>query len=250
MLKIGKINYLNVYPIFEGLKKYCQFCEFVEGEPSKLNEMIYNGEIDVCPSSSVEYLKNREKYFLFDEFSISSRKKILSVILVLNNHIEEISNDTEIYLTPSSATSNSLVKIIFFEFYGKKPKFIMNSENIFNKKNQVLIGDNALNFYFRNSENFYIYDLAELWYNFTKLPFVFALWIVNRSFYEKNNELIEIFRKILKKSIRSYVIPKNYKDFKQEEIIEYFQYVDYNFSSIHRESLELFERLGKKWKIF
>lgn len=245
MLKVGIIDYLNIYPIYNHLKK-CQFCEFIFNHPSTLNRLIKSGKIDISPSSSLEYLKNKDLYYLFDEFSISSRKKILSVILYSDIPIEKVDDNTNIFLSPYSTTSNALIKIIFFEFFNKFPKFSQNnnSENMISK---VIIGDEALKVYF--SKKRYVYDLAEIWYNFTKLPFVFGLWIGNKDSYLKKQELFKIFYKILKKAIRGYKIPLSYKDFSQEQIENYFENIDYNLNETHKKSLKLFENLAKKWKI-
>ncbi len=249
MLKIGIIKYLNIYPIYSNILK-CDFCKFIYSEPSKLNLLLRKGEIDIAPSSSYEYLKNKNLYNFVENFSISSRQKIMSVILILEKEIHKIDKNDTIFLSPSSASSNTLLKIIFYEFYNKKPNFVLGEENKFFNKNQVIIGDNALEVYFNKEKlNYYIYDLAEIWYKFTGLPFVFALWIYNKNNLNDKIEYFEIFKKILKKSIRSYVIPDKYKNFTSEQIQEYFQNIDYEFKEVHKKSLNLYEELLKKWNL-
>ncbi len=251
MLKLGIIKYLNVYPVYEFLLSNCDFCNFIFDEPSKLNLMLRNGRIDISPSSSIEYLMYKDRYEIIEDFSISSRQKVMSVILALNKRINEIKEDDIIYLSPSSSTSNALLKVIFFEFYNVKPKFCEFEYNDFKNLNQLLIGDNALKLYFQKDRisNFFIYDLAEIWYEFTKLPFVFALWIGNKENINKKKELLKVFKKILRKANRSYKIPERYKDFKKEEIQVYFQNIDYEFNDKHKKSLNLFNKLIKKWNL-
>ncbi len=250
MLKIGKINYLNLYPVYEYLKN-CQFCEFIDGEPKQLNKKLRNGLIDISPSSTFEYLKFKKQYVPIGNFSVSSRDKVLSVIFISKKSIDKINEEDIIYLSPSSSSSNSLIKIIFFEFLNIKPFFKYSTKNQFENKNQILIGDNALYFFYDyyNKKKYYIYDLADLWYKFTKLPFVFALWIGNKVSLKNKKDLISIFEKLLKKAIRSYNIPSKYKNFTKEQIINYFQFINYEFSEIHQKSLNLYEKLLKKWKL-
>ena len=251
MLKLGIIKYLNVYPVYEFLLENCDFCNFVFDEPSKLNLMLRNGKIDISPSSSIEYLRYKDNYELVENFSISSRQKVMSVILALNKEINKIEENDIIYLSPSSSTSNALLKIIFFEFFKVMPKFSEFEYNDFKNLNQLLIGDNALKLYLQKEKisNFYVYDLAEIWYNYTKLPFVFALWIGNKENLKKKKEFLEVFKKILRKANRSYKIPQKYKDFKKEEIELYFQNIDYEFNDKHKKSLNLFFELLKKWNL-
>ena len=74
-LRIGKISYVNMYPIFHALEGEFRnpSYEFVEGYPSELNRMLRDGELDVSPSSSIEYLRHKDMYTYLDGHSVSSR---------------------------------------------------------------------------------------------------------------------------------------------------------------------------------
>ncbi len=245
MLKIGKINYLNVYPLYQNLKGF----NLISGEPSYLNRLIRVGEIDISPSSTFEYFQFPEKYFVVDNLSISSNKKVLSVLLLTYKPIEDIYHD-KIFLSSSSSTSNVLLQIIFYEFLNRgELKFESQKENLFEAgKNQLIIGDEALKIYFNKPSGCFIYDIAQIWENYTGLPFVFALWLVNRVSFEKRMKDINDFINIIVQNKLSYTIPSSYKDFTVSEIDEYFKYIDYNFSSKHKASLELFLKLSVKYK--
>jgi chorismate dehydratase len=249
MLKIGKIKYLNVYPFYAGLNDSCNDKIFIEGEPSYLNRLLYNGEIDISPSSSFEYFVNSEKYFIVKNLSISSLSEVLSVNLLLTNKIEDLDN-VEIYLSPASATSNMLVKVIFKEFFKNRDiNFKMLRQNQLVEKNHLLIGDAALEVYFSKPEGFYIYDVAKMWFEFTKLPFVFALWMINKHRAEKVREEINAFIDLLLRKKCSLVLPSKYKQFGSAEIKKYFEVIDYNLTDKHIDSLNLFGKLLYKHRI-
>jgi chorismate dehydratase len=84
-LKIGRFFYSNLFPIYYMLEKEadCSSYEFVEGVPSYLNREIREGRIDVSPSSSIEYLKNTDRYDLIEGHSISSMGPVGSVSSLL-----------------------------------------------------------------------------------------------------------------------------------------------------------------------
>jgi chorismate dehydratase len=83
MIRIGEINYLNVYPIFYFLKKEIaekgtelNFLMFKQGTPAFLNESLKNGVIDLSPSSSFYYIEHYGNSILCKDISISSKKKL------------------------------------------------------------------------------------------------------------------------------------------------------------------------------
>ena len=91
MIKIGEINYLNVYPIYYYLKKILNgenrnnFADFISGTPAFLNSKLQYGGIDISPSSSFYYISNYDNSYIFPNLSISSKKKVKSIYLFSNN---------------------------------------------------------------------------------------------------------------------------------------------------------------------
>lgn len=117
----------------------------------------------------------------------------------------------------------------------------------------LLIGDEALRYRKLNNGK-KAYDLANLWYQNTGLPFVFALWIVRREITNSENELypkyIQLKDRLLyaRKKCREYFseMLKNYylRDFMTEEEILYYwqENMDYELTEKHKESLNLFDK--------
>ncbi|MBI3591977.1 MAG: menaquinone biosynthesis protein [Nitrospirae bacterium] len=118
-LKIGKIPYANLFPIFYTLERGCDCSsyEFVEGVPSRLNKMLHAGEIDISPSSSIEYIKNQSLYRIIDNHSISSKGPVGSISLFTAKPVAEL-NGAVIYVSSQSETSVALLDIILRRFYG------------------------------------------------------------------------------------------------------------------------------------
>jgi chorismate dehydratase len=183
-LSIGHIDYANCTPIFTTLTSRfdCRNYRFVRGVPAELNAMLRRAEIDVCPSSSIEYAKSPESYYLLPELSISAIGKVRSVLLFSQVPIEDL-DGREVGLTVESDTSVNLLKIVLAKSYGFTNEFHATSLPLDAALNSfpalLLIGDKALQAARTGAARF-VYDLGELWHKFTGLPFVFALWLVNR----------------------------------------------------------------------
>ncbi|MCL4458072.1 MAG: menaquinone biosynthesis protein [Nitrospirae bacterium] len=271
-LRIGKIPYANLFPIFYTLEKECDCSsyEFVEGVPSILNKMLRNDEIDVSPSSSIEYLKNPSLYRIIEGHSISSQGPIESILLFSRVPIGELNGGT-IYVSSQSETSVALLDIILREFYGIQCRLHI-SINPEESEGEafLLIGDDALKHKARGNRqeaigrninkhaayslspiaySLFIYDLGELWYKKTGLPFVFALWIARREFGDKE-ELLNKFIKDLNraKEIAINNFPETARHspmrafMSEDEIVSYWNRIDYDLTDNHKEGLELFDK--------
>jgi len=258
-LKLGHIDYLNCTPMFH----YLNQCGFdgttIHGVPSELNQMLSQGEIDVSPSSSFEYGCRFKDYVLLPEHSISALHCVKSVLLFSPVLIEELEGQC-IYLTGESATSVNLLRVLLREYYGWSAVECHVPEQkieelLYNKKPVLLIGDRALIAASKKAANLYQYDLAQLWYHFTQLPFVFALWIVRRQILgTMSAELLRlqqqlvVSRKMAFDDLNSLALTVTEKEWiTPEQLVEYWQSISYNLDERHIKGLTLFFELCVKY---
>lgn len=253
-LKVGWIQYANVYPIFYVLEKEGLLSEdihLVRGVPSQLNWALRNDLIDLSPSSSVEYLLNKDLYDYIDGISISSKEYVGSVLFFTEHELEKL-NGKKILLTDQSATSHLLLRVILEKFMLLSPVYDISSAP-HTGESFLLIGDDALRYRKLNRAK-KVYDLANLWYQHTGLPFVFALWIVRKEILKRESPVYETFLKFRENLIFARKVCVKYfeemaenfymREFmSKEEIICYWnENMNYDFTEQHRKSLDLFER--------
>ncbi len=202
MLKVGKIEYLNTVPVYYGFlskRVDSKGIEFIDDVPSELNRLLREGLLDVSVISSYEYIENQDRYLLFPDFSISAKGRVMSVLFLSAVPIHQL-HRKDVWITRSSMTSRELLKYLLREVYGVEPNFhyySLKEDGLpLNPKAVLAIGDDALKLL--NTKRFpFIYDLAEEWFNLTGLPFVFALWAVNKgSFKGKEKEVKEFYEKL------------------------------------------------------
>jgi len=183
MLKLGHIVYSNCFPPHAGIvtHKVAFPFQLVEGIPTRLNRLLYEGAIDVSPSSSIEYATNPGRYVLLPDLSITSKKHVMSILLESKVPIEEL-NGKVVALTTASATSTVLLRILLEVRYGARPDYVPYEQGVEDPSDRadamLTIGDLAIR---RSAGSAYphCYDLGRVWHEFTGLPFVFALWQVN-----------------------------------------------------------------------
>lgn len=258
-LTVGQISYLNCVPFFHYLPQLGFAGQLVSGVPSHLNRLLHEGRIDVCPSSSFEYASHWQDYLLLPGLSISSRGPVQSVLLFSPCAIEELYGQN-IALTGESATSVNLLRILLWEFYNLRDTRLYvpqgNVEELIAQgQPALLIGDRALRGARQFADTCRIYDLGQLWYEQTGLPFVFALWILRREAAMKHPQQVALLLDQLQNSLNlafaslerlAELVPeKNW--LAPEDICTYWRCMSYELELDHQRGLDLFFRLCCKY---
>jgi chorismate dehydratase len=256
-LKIGKITYANIFPIFYMLQRYCDCSayEFVESVPAQLNAKLRSGELDISPSSSIEYLRNQGLYRYIDGLSISSYGPVGSVFLFSRIAFENLSGCT-IALTNQSATSIALLNVLLRQAGITDVTFVSSDRaEIVNSEAFLLIGDDALVFHTRmnHSSNLFVYDLGDLWYQSTGLPFVFALWIVRKDLPQDDvfqhcyhgfvQDVLWAKKEVVNHLPEIAAASPLAGKLSEEELLDYWKKIDYELDTAHLRGLECFRQL-------
>lgn len=253
-ISIGHIRYANCTPIFTALSANfdCSGYRFVDGVPARLNAMLRKGEIDVSPSSSIEYALAHEQYCLLPELSISAIGPVKSVFLFSRIPVEEL-DGCAIGLTAESDTSVNLLKVLLARKYGFNNSFerttLPLAEALAHYPGLLLIGDAALKAAAAGG-GYHIYDLGELWRDFSGRPFVFALWIARReAAREKKSEFARLSRELIAAKKLAYA---SYPEIaagcperewlSEPELVDYWSTLSYDLTPAHLEGVSLFFR--------
>lgn len=251
-LTIGHIEYSNCTPIFTALQNNldCTGYRFVRGVPAHLNRLLAAGEIDVCPSSSIEYGKYPDRYLILPDLSISAVGPVKSVLLFSRVPLERLDGAT-IGMTTESDTSVNLLRIILATFQGFTNSFertgLPLAEALRSYPALLLIGDQALKGALEGG-NHHVYDLGELWHRATGLPFVFALWLVRRQAVERNpREVARLAADFVRaKRIAYDSYPAIAAQAPEREwidssvLVDYWRTISYDLTPAHLEGVRLF----------
>ncbi len=198
MLTIGRIDYANCTPIFKALESVLPAgsCQFEPGVPSRLNWLLSDGAVDICPSSSIEYAQNPDRYLILPGLSISSIGAVASVLLFSSRPLEQL-DGADILLTSDSATSVNLLKVLLKTRYGMNNRFyVSGTEHHGDIPAELQIGDRALRTA-GSGDTRHCYDLGALWHDWTGYPFVFALWLCTRVAFRRSAAEVLDFSKNL-----------------------------------------------------
>lgn len=212
IVRIGKIKFTNVWPIFHyfPLRRLRQFVRFEEQVPTQLNQAMKAGEIDMGPISSFAYGDNHGQYLLYPDLSVSAFGRVKSILLFHREPLEHVAH-SRIALPTTSATSVNLLKIILEKFYGGKPEYEYASPSLEGMMSQydaaLLIGDDAIRASWEK-HGYRITDLGEEWRRLTGQWMSFAVWAIRKQTAEAHPELVrDIFDAFVESKRRSLADP-------------------------------------------
>jgi chorismate dehydratase len=188
MLRVGRISYINCYPVYGAIDRGIVPLQgdIVSGIPTALNRGMADGSLDVSVVSAVEYARDAHRYLLLPDLAISCDGPVRSVMLFSKRPASEL-DGRRVMVSRSSMTSVALLELLFENVWRATPNYVPGDAEITDIAGfddtydaRLVIGDAAL--VLANAERYpYVYDLGTTWKEWTELPFVFAVWVAQRT---------------------------------------------------------------------
>jgi chorismate dehydratase len=195
-LKLGKIGYRNVLPIYHPLEQGLvpHKLEIVSGVPAELNEMMRRGELHLSANSSIEYARRSDKYLLVPDLAIGCHGPVQSVLLLSRRPVQELERQS-VLVSAQTHTSAALLRLLLARRYKVEARFASGDATALLARGDrpeaiLAIGDEALELR-RHPDYPYLYDLGQEWLEWTGLPFIFGVWIILREAWDTNRFALE-----------------------------------------------------------
>lgn len=241
-IKLGLIPYLNCEVFYQGFP--LDLIEVEEYVPSALSRAARRGEVDVGPVPIVTCFELEDQFMPLRSFGIAVKDRVRSVLALCKRPIEEL-NGAVVGVTGESSTSVRLLKVLLTQRYGVRPaEYVSTTDS--RSDAILLIGDAALNNRTGLPSYRLVYDLGQLWNEWTGLPFVFARWIVRR---DLNPEAVALLGDLLEKSLarglsRIDDIARERSDLSMttDEVREYLLGFNYVLGPREEEAMVLFRK--------
>jgi chorismate dehydratase len=195
-MRVGRIPYINCFPVYGAIDAGVinLDAELVTGVPSALNAQMARGQLDVSVVSAIEYARASERYVLLPDLAISCDGPVRSVLLLSKIPAPELGG-RRVMVSRSSMTSVALLELLFGNVWHAKPEFAPGDAELTDVARfaeerhdaRLVIGDAAL--VLGSSSSYpvprapypFVYDLGLEWKRWTGLPFVFAVWVAQRT---------------------------------------------------------------------
>ena len=175
-VRIGAVNYLNTKPLICDLEHLAPEAELRLEVPSRLADLLADGQLDVALIPVIEYFR-AGCYSVVPNIAIASRGPVLSVTLFSRVPWQAI---RRVALDAGSRTSAALTQILLTRRYGVSAEVVslpldQGAEEV-NADAVLLIGDRGMRACLPGFAH--AYDLGQEWFDWTGLPFVYAVWAV------------------------------------------------------------------------
>lgn len=199
MLRVGRIPYINCYPVYGAIDAGAVRLvgELVSGVPTALNVMMARGQLDVSVVSAIEYARASERYLLLPDLAISCDGPVRSVLLLSRRPAPELGAQ-RVMVSRSSMTSVALLELLFENVWHARPEFVAGDAELTDvarfgdddHEARLVIGDAALLLGSAAGAGAgnaqaprypFVYDLGAEWKRWTGQPFVFAVWVAQRT---------------------------------------------------------------------
>lgn len=162
----------------------------------------------------------------------------------------------QVKLTSASASSSVLTRLLYVMLFGQKNYYEAVSHERIGEKPfgadtpvELLIGDEALE---KRSMFPFILDLGQIWWDITRLPFVYATWQSKGSFQHplksrilKSSELADMRMKLEPAAYLPEMMPRDQLG-KEMPLVEYWKNISYRIGPEEMKGLLAFICLAKK----
>ena len=202
-MRVGRIPYINCYPVYGAIDRGVVPLggTLVTGVPSGLNKRMAEGTLDISVVSAVEYARDARRYLLLPDLAISCDGPVRSVMLFSKRAAGDL-DGRRVIVSRSSMTSVALLELLFENVWHARPEFVAGDAEMsdivgFDREPhdaRLVIGDAALVLRGESRPHVaadahstglpvypFAYDLGETWKAWTGLPFVFAVWVAQRT---------------------------------------------------------------------
>jgi aminodeoxyfutalosine synthase len=245
---VGKIPYLNSVPFYHHFEKR-QF-KILPIVPRRMGLMEEKGQIVAGLFSLMDYFRQESDLDLMN-WCIATRDQVKSVMLFSNHGWADL-NGKRTGITDDTATSVRLLQVLLEKKYGVKATFerLHAGVNDYSGYDAVLlIGDDALHRNKYGLEGFeLVYDLAREWYEWKKMPFVFAVWAAKKSLPEEmKKELNSLIEHSLEQSEQQFgnigELHGKRIGLDRKDVEEYLEGFSYRLGEREREAMKEFRAL-------
>ncbi|HNR31201.1 MAG TPA: hypothetical protein PKI11_09950 [Candidatus Hydrogenedentes bacterium] len=186
MLRIARIDNLSARPYTLVAPAFP--ADVMPCTPSEVYSRAVTGMCDAALLPVARLRELQDRYEPFGPYGIAAHGPAYSVRVFSRTRLESaVTSGRPVYLTPKSQTSRELFALLCRRDFGCEPVTTIHAEEA---AARLLIGDEALDTSREELTWSHQCDLGQWWFDRSRLPFVFARWIVRRDLSGDERDLL------------------------------------------------------------
>ena len=238
--RVGRIPYMICEPFYFDTER--RGLELVDTMPNRAAEEIEQGIIDAAPVPVVDTFGKEDVLQPVGGFCIASTDRAGSVFLYSKVPVEELSG-ARIGVIDDSRTSVKLLEVLLKLKYQIQPGEYVGLRDEHDAF--MVMGDRGLR-QRRGARGFpHRYDLGEEWYEWTRLPFVYARWMARQDMGSQELAILEDTLYVgLEDGVDTlYHIsePRENLLMLPRDVVEYVQGIRFYLGMTERKSMRIFQ---------
>ena len=193
---MGQIEFLNFVPLYWGLARTGSLLgvDLTVGSPELLSDALVAGQLDISPISLFEFLRHADDLVVLSGVAVGCDGPVMSCMIISKVPVTELDGAT-VALGNTSRTLIRLAQLLLAESVGVQCQYVGSAPDVAAMLRvasaAVVIGDVALRAVLEAPvRGWYVYDLGEMWRDWTGLPFVFAVVAAGRAFADREPEVV------------------------------------------------------------
>ncbi|MBX2817100.1 MAG: menaquinone biosynthesis protein [Saprospiraceae bacterium] len=239
MMRISLVDYLNSKPYAIGLQAIAaaRGIEVLLEHPAQCADRLrqQGADLGLVP---VALLHDLPDLHVFHGWGIGCLGPVESVCLVSQLPVNQLE---QILLDEESRTSNLLIQLLCRDFWKIHPRFSdrqsFHPDMVTGGRGALLIGDRAIAM---KHQFEHCYDLGEVWYQHTGLPFVFAVWAGHQILSQDQKEMLDGAFRAGMESI-DHIAIQSAPDYPDFDVRRYLRSsIVHEFTDAHQQGLETF----------
>jgi chorismate dehydratase len=185
-MKVGHLPYLSCEPFYFAMER--RGIALYDVVPSALAAAAATGAIDAGLAPLTDCFRLAEQFRFLSGFCLATIRKAGSVVLHARRPIQELTG-ARIGIPAEAATAFRLLQVVLalqYQVHSVEYVTLADPYDAF-----LLVGNEGLRQRHGVEGYPHTYDLGEEWYQWTRLPFVFARWIVRKDLERKAVAVLE-----------------------------------------------------------
>ncbi len=204
-LNLGIVDNLDYMPLIEAIESgdILMGVNLIKDSYKGLHDKFLAGEIDIAPLPPIEYAEHFNQCVILPDLSLTNIGAAADLLLFSKVPVSQLQGKT-IAISNAAEGTKALLHILMDHYYEVDVNYVWlepNLEKMLEQADAALLDADSALIAKEQYTSYHLLELGKLWQDFTKEPFVAALWLAREDYAARNPVQLELIAKALQASM-------------------------------------------------